>query len=89
MRFHFEESWLDSRLSWNITHHIDMINAPAELVSHIWLPDLYFVNDILTEASDVPTSNTIFRLTPDGRVRYTRRLVDYLSNFNGIIYLSH
>ena len=77
MRFHLEESWVDPRLSWNVTRHAERINAPAELVSHIWLPDLYFVNDILTEVSEVPTPNTIFHLTPDGLIRYIRRPVGF------------
>ena len=67
-----EVTWSDPRLSYNGSH-FQSLRVPADMATKSWRPDLYFVNDIITEAYNVPSPNVIFNLRHNGYVSYISR----------------
>uniref|UniRef100_A0A8C4RP56 Gamma-aminobutyric acid type A receptor subunit gamma1 n=1 Tax=Erpetoichthys calabaricus TaxID=27687 RepID=A0A8C4RP56_ERPCA len=68
----FAQTWYDSRLKFNSTMKVLMLNS--NMVGKIWIPDTFFRNSRKSDAHWITTPNRLLRLWNDGRVLYTLRL---------------
>ncbi|XP_029390273.1 gamma-aminobutyric acid receptor subunit theta [Mus pahari] len=66
------QTWKDTRLAYYETN----LNLTLDYRMHekLWVPDCYFVNSKDAFVHDVTVENRVFRLHPDGTVRYGIRL---------------
>ncbi|XP_070558024.1 glycine receptor subunit alpha-1-like [Ptychodera flava] len=65
--------WGDPRLAFNSTETIDL-RSDSELISKIWMPDLYFVNVKDGALHEVTITNKHIRIHPNGHVLYDLRV---------------
>ncbi|KAM6968599.1 gamma-aminobutyric acid receptor subunit gamma-1 [Tautogolabrus adspersus] len=68
----FAQTWYDSRLKFNSTMKVLMLNS--NMVGKIWIPDTFFRNSRKSDAHWITTPNRLLRLWSNGRVMYTLRL---------------
>uniref|UniRef100_A0A8D0HLE1 Gamma-aminobutyric acid type A receptor subunit gamma1 n=1 Tax=Sphenodon punctatus TaxID=8508 RepID=A0A8D0HLE1_SPHPU len=68
----FAQTWYDSRLKFNSTMKVLMLNS--NMVGKIWIPDTFFRNSRKSDAHWITTPNRLLRIWNDGRVLYTLRL---------------
>ncbi|KAH0505161.1 Gamma-aminobutyric acid receptor subunit gamma-1 [Microtus ochrogaster] len=68
----FAQTWFDSRLKFNSTMKVLMLNS--NMVGKIWIPDTFFRNSRKSDAHWITTPNRLLRIWSDGRVLYTLRL---------------
>ncbi|KAI5606848.1 gamma-aminobutyric acid receptor subunit gamma-1 isoform X2 [Silurus asotus] len=68
----FAQTWYDSRLKFNSTMKLLMLNS--NMVGKIWIPDTFFRNSRKSDAHWITTPNRLLRLWSNGRVMYTLRL---------------
>ncbi|XP_060102289.1 gamma-aminobutyric acid receptor subunit gamma-1 isoform X2 [Heteronotia binoei] len=68
----FAQTWYDSRLKFNSTMKVLMLNS--NMVGKIWIPDTFFRNSRKSDAHWITTPNRLLRIRNDGRVLYTLRL---------------
>nr|XP_028600092.1 gamma-aminobutyric acid receptor subunit gamma-1 isoform X4 [Podarcis muralis] len=68
----FAQTWYDSRLKFNSTMKVLMLNS--NMVGKIWIPDTFFRNSRKSDAHWITTPNRLLRIWSDGRVLYTLRL---------------
>ncbi|MBZ3878442.1 Gamma-aminobutyric acid receptor subunit gamma-1 [Sciurus carolinensis] len=68
----FAQTWFDSRLRFNSTMKVLMLNS--NMVGKIWIPDTFFRNSRKSDAHWITTPNRLLRIWNDGRVLYTLRL---------------
>ncbi|KAM5338568.1 gamma-aminobutyric acid receptor subunit gamma-1 isoform 2-T2 [Glossophaga mutica] len=68
----FAQTWFDSRLKFNSTMKVLMLNS--NMVGKIWIPDTFFRNSRKSDAHWITTPNRLLRIWNDGRVLYTLRL---------------
>ncbi|GAB1289709.1 Gamma-aminobutyric acid receptor subunit gamma-1 [Apodemus speciosus] len=67
----FAQTWFDSRLKFNSTMKVLMLNS--NMVGKIWIPDTFFRNSRKSDAHWITTPNRLLRIWSDGRVLYTLR----------------
>uniref|UniRef100_A0A8C0JR68 Gamma-aminobutyric acid type A receptor subunit gamma1 n=1 Tax=Canis lupus dingo TaxID=286419 RepID=A0A8C0JR68_CANLU len=67
----FAQTWFDSRLKFNSTMKVLMLNS--NMVGKIWIPDTFFRNSRKSDAHWITTPNRLLRIWNDGRVLYTLR----------------
>ena len=67
----FAQTWYDSRLKFNSTMKLLMLNS--NMVGKIWIPDTFFRNSRKSDAHWITTPNRLLRLWSNGRVMYTLR----------------
>lgn len=65
--------WQDERLSYNNTGYTKRLALNAKMVQHMWIPDIYFVNEKSGIKHDLTKENEVVRLWPDGRVFHSMR----------------
>ncbi|KFZ69306.1 Gamma-aminobutyric acid receptor subunit gamma-1, partial [Podiceps cristatus] len=68
----FAQTWYDSRLKFNSSMKVLMLNS--NMVGKIWIPDTFFRNSRKSDAHWITTPNRLLRIWSDGRVLYTLRL---------------
>ncbi|XP_067844335.1 gamma-aminobutyric acid receptor subunit gamma-1 [Heptranchias perlo] len=68
----FAQSWYDSRLKFNGTMKVLMLNS--NMVGKIWIPDTFFRNSRKSDAHWITTPNRLLRIWNDGKILYTLRL---------------
>ncbi|XP_072424542.1 gamma-aminobutyric acid receptor subunit gamma-1 isoform X2 [Chiloscyllium punctatum] len=68
----FAQSWYDSRLKFNGTMKVLLLNS--NMVGKIWIPDTFFRNSRKSDAHWITTPNRLLRIGNDGRILYTLRL---------------
>ncbi|CAB1331037.1 unnamed protein product [Coregonus sp. 'balchen'] len=68
----FAQTWYDSRLKFNSSMKVLMLNS--NMVGKIWIPDTFFRNSRKSDAHWITTPNRLLRLWNNGRVMYTLRL---------------
>ncbi|XP_032883918.1 gamma-aminobutyric acid receptor subunit gamma-1 [Amblyraja radiata] len=68
----FAQSWYDSRLRFNGTMKVLMLNS--NMVGKIWIPDTFFRNSRKSDAHWITTPNRLLRIQNDGKILYTLRL---------------
>uniref|UniRef100_A0A673LE15 Gamma-aminobutyric acid receptor subunit gamma-3 n=1 Tax=Sinocyclocheilus rhinocerous TaxID=307959 RepID=A0A673LE15_9TELE len=68
----FAQTWYDSRLKFNSSMKLLMLNS--NMVGKIWIPDTFFRNSRKSDAHWITTPNRLLRLWSNGRVMYTLRL---------------
>ncbi|XP_006168099.1 gamma-aminobutyric acid receptor subunit theta [Tupaia chinensis] len=68
----FHQTWKDSRLAYYETNL--NLSLDSRLHEMLWVPDCYFLNSKNAFLHEVTTENRMFRLHPDGTVRYGIRL---------------
>ncbi|XP_067039892.1 glycine receptor subunit alpha-1-like isoform X3 [Acropora muricata] len=66
--------WQDERLSYNNTGYTKRLALNAKMVQHMWIPDIYFVNEKSGIKHDLTKENEVVRLWPDGRVFHSMRI---------------
>lgn len=66
--------WKDERLAYNNTGYKKRLALNAKMVRHMWIPDIYFVNEKSGIKHDLTKENEMVRLWPDGRVFHSMRL---------------
>lgn len=71
----FAQTWYDSRLKFNSTMKLLMLNS--NMVGKIWIPDTFFRNSRKSDAHWITTPNRLLRLWSNGRVMYTLRWDSY------------
>ena len=70
---YFRTEWSDPRLTYN---EIEQgLNLNAEMVQKVWVPDTYFVNEKDARFHNVISKNSLIRLSPEGRLLFSTRLV--------------
>ena len=67
--------WKDERLSYINTGYKKRLSLNAKMVQHMWIPDIYFVNEKSGIKHDLTKENELIRLWPDGRVFHSMRYV--------------
>ena len=67
----FAQTWYDSRLKFNSSMKLLMLNS--NMVGKIWIPDTFFRNSRKSDAHWITTPNRLLRLWSNGRVMYTLR----------------
>lgn len=72
--FFFRMYWQDERLSYNNTGYTKRLALNAKMVQHMWIPDIYFVNEKSGIKHDLTKENEVVRLWPDGRVFHSMRI---------------
>uniref|UniRef100_A0A4W3IS30 Gamma-aminobutyric acid type A receptor subunit gamma1 n=1 Tax=Callorhinchus milii TaxID=7868 RepID=A0A4W3IS30_CALMI len=68
----FAQSWSDSRLQFNSSMKVLMLNS--NMVGKIWIPDTFFRNSRKSDAHWITTPNRLLRIWNNGKVLYTLRL---------------
>lgn len=66
--------WKDERLAYNNTGYKKRLALNAKMVQHMWIPDIYFVNEKSGIKHDLTKENEVVRLWPDGMVFHSMRL---------------
>ncbi|KAL9973622.1 hypothetical protein ACROYT_G020100 [Oculina patagonica] len=66
--------WQDERLAYMNTGYKKRLALNAKMVQHMWIPDIYFVNEKSGIKHDLTKENEVVRLWPDGRVFHSMRL---------------
>ena len=82
MSFYLRQQWTDQRLAYNntgsrytgITQRVASSN-----MERVWLPDLFFRNEIGSRWHDVTVSNKLMKIKPNGQVWYVVKLSATLS----------
>ncbi|XP_077984867.1 gamma-aminobutyric acid receptor subunit beta-like [Glandiceps talaboti] len=69
--FYFRQIWIDNRLSFDWA---DDLYLNSEVLSKLWLPDTYFVNEKKSYFHTITTHNSLIRISPSGKVLYSTRL---------------
>lgn len=67
--------WQDERLAYINTGYKKRLALNAKMVQHMWIPDIYFVNEKSGIKHDLTKENEVVRLWPDGRVFHSMRYV--------------
>ena len=65
--------WQDERLAYINTGYEKRLALNAKMVQHMWIPDIYFVNEKSGIKHDLTKENEVVRLWPDGRVFHSMR----------------
>lgn len=65
--------WKDERLAYNNTGYKKRLALNAKMVQHMWIPDIYFVNEKSGIKHDLTKENEVVRLWPDGKVFHSMR----------------
>ena len=65
--------WQDERLAYFNTGYKKRLALNAKMVQHMWIPDIYFVNEKSGIKHDLTKENEVVRLWPDGRVFHSMR----------------
>ena len=73
MSFYLRQRWNDSRLSYNGSHGIDVIELDTRMMDQIWTPDIYIINEKDARFHYVTMPNRMMYLYPDGDVLYSSR----------------
>lgn len=66
--------WKDERLAYNNTGYKKRLALNAKMVQHMWIPDIYFVNEKSGIKHDLTKENEVVRLWPNGEVFHSMRL---------------
>lgn len=69
----FRQEWTDSRLAYTTTHP-ELKYLPYNSDKNIWIPDLFFSDEVHSEHHDLITPNTLIRIFPDGHIIYSTRV---------------
>ena len=72
--------WQDERLAYINTGYEKRLALNAKMVQHMWIPDIYFVNEKSGIKHDLTKENEVVRLWPDGRVFHSMRYVTHKSS---------
>lgn len=75
--------WQDERLAYFNTGYKKRLALNAKMVQHMWIPDIYFVNEKSGIKHDLTKENEVVRLWPDGRVFHSMRYVKTKSAVSG------
>lgn len=67
--------WQDERLAYINTGYKKRLALNAKMVQHMWIPDIYFVNEKSGIKHDLTKENEVVRLWSDGRVFHSMRYV--------------
>jgi len=78
--------WQDERLAYINTGYKKRLALNAKMVQHMWIPDIYFVNEKSGIKHDLTKENEVVRLWPDGRVFHSMRYVTPKSSMTVIQY---
>ncbi|KAK3099545.1 hypothetical protein FSP39_006057 [Pinctada imbricata] len=74
MSFFLRQRWIDPRLQYEEENNITRIELDTRVISQIWVPDLYIVNEKNAEVHDVTVPNKLMHLYPSGMVVYSMRV---------------
>lgn len=69
--------WKDERLSYSNTGYKKRLALNAKMVQHMWIPDIYFVNEKSGIKHDLTKENEVVRLWPNGEVFHSMRYVAF------------
>lgn len=81
--------WQDERLSYNNTGYTKRLALNAKMVQHMWIPDIYFVNEKSGIKHDLTKENEVVRLWPDGRVFHSMRCAIIFYSVMGVTDFFH
>jgi hypothetical protein len=73
MSIYLRMNWTDHRLEWTDRSNMTRIEVDTKLMSHIWMPDLYFVNEKEAIMHDVTVPNRLLHLYPNGTIHCSMR----------------
>ncbi|CAL8100760.1 unnamed protein product [Orchesella dallaii] len=76
MSFFVRQMWVDPRLSFNSRRNIEtiMLDASTSERLPLWIPDTYFVNELLAVEHEMLVRNQFCRISQDGTVLLSRRV---------------
>jgi len=70
----FRQEWHDERLKYNVESHPNYHFLTLSSRKDIWTPDLFFSGELEAVLHQVPQSNTLLRISPNGDVLYSIRI---------------
>jgi len=69
----FRQEWTDSRLAFTPSH-TDFKYLLLNNEKQIWVPDLFFGDEVHSEQHDLMTNNVLIRVHPDGHITHSKRI---------------
>ena len=66
----FRQYWIDPRLAFGPSLGIQKIKLSGNIVDQVWLPDIYFVNDLSDKSA---CGDFLFEVTQEGLITYSCR----------------
>ncbi|ODM92463.1 Gamma-aminobutyric acid receptor subunit beta [Orchesella cincta] len=74
--FFVRQMWVDPRLSFNSRRNIDTITLDASTSERLplWIPDTFFVNELMAVNHEILVRNQFCRISQDGSVLLSRRV---------------
>jgi anionic glutamate receptor len=69
----FRQEWTDERLSYTSTLE-ELKYLPYHRVKDLWVPDLFFSDEINSEEHELMTDNKLVRIFPNGHILYSSRV---------------
>ncbi|XP_014681857.1 PREDICTED: gamma-aminobutyric acid receptor subunit beta-like, partial [Priapulus caudatus] len=71
---YFRQSWIDPRLAFDDCGPNASLSVGAQMLSKLWVPDTFFVNEKHAYFHDATTKNTFLRISANGQVFVSIRL---------------
>ncbi|KAK2160624.1 hypothetical protein LSH36_129g06003 [Paralvinella palmiformis] len=68
------QRWSDPRLNYEDISDEDVLTLDSNMVSEIWLPDLFFTNEKKSHFHDVTVPNKFLRIYRNGTIYYSSRV---------------
>ncbi|CAF0877110.1 unnamed protein product [Adineta steineri] len=72
MNCYFRQRWRDERLQF--AKEVGELSLSTRMLERLWRPDTIFYNSKHSYLHTIPTSNRLWRLSPDGSIWYSARL---------------
>ena len=66
----FRQHWIDPRLAYGRSLGIHKMKLLGNIVEQVWLPDIYFVNDLSDKTA---CGDFMFEVTQDGLITHSCR----------------
>jgi len=75
----FRQEWNDARLAYSVESYPNYHFLTLSSRKDVWTPDLFFSGELDANLHQVPQSNTLLRIYPNGHVLYSIRITLTLS----------
>ena len=73
MSFLLRQRWTDPRLAYEAENNISEIELDSKVMSQIWVPDVYIINEKQAEVHDITVPNKLMHILPSGLIEYSIR----------------
>ena len=78
--------WVDTRLHYDSTKSVKVLELDASRMNEVWVPDLFISNEKKASVHMVTVPNKLLHIFPNGQVKYSVRYAPWLQ---GKVHISY